>query len=94
MSKPLAPCGTEGAYRRHIRWGQQPCRACSIEHARLQAEYREKAKASRPKPPRELVPCGQESAYRRHLRRNEVPCRACTDAHAAEMRSYVQRRSA
>lgn len=93
MAKPLAPCGTEGAYRRHLRWGQQPCDACSVEHARLQAEYREKTKTSRPAP-RELVPCGNESAYRRHLRRREIPCRPCMDAHAEDIRAYMLRRAA
>lgn len=91
MAKPLAPCPSEAAYRRHLRWGQQPCNACRIEHARLQAEQR----ARTPRPPRELVPCGSgDWAYRRHLKRREVPCRACIDAHAAEMRQWYQRKSA
>jgi hypothetical protein len=24
----LKPCGTEAAYRRHLRRGEQPCEAC------------------------------------------------------------------
>lgn len=93
MARPLAPCGTEGSYRRHLRWGQPPCNACRVAHAALQATYRERARTGRVAP-RELVPCGSESAYRRHLRRREVPCRACTDAHAAEMRSWTAKRGA
>lgn len=84
-------CGSETAYRWHLRRGERPCDVCRAEHSRLQAEYRESAKAGRK--PRELVPCGNESAYRRHLRRREVPCQACCDAHADEIRTYLQRRS-
>lgn len=93
MAKPLAPCGTNASYHRHIRWGQQPCDACRVEHSRVQAEYREKTKTSG-RTVRRLVPCGNESAYRRHIRRREVPCQACCDAHNAEMRSWLQRRAA
>ncbi len=28
MSKPLQPCGTEAAYRRHLYHKEQPCEAC------------------------------------------------------------------
>lgn len=90
MARPLAPCGTNSAYLRHIRWGQQPCNACRAAHAATEAKRR----ARQVKPPRELVPCGRESAYRRHLRRNEVPCKACCEAHTAEIRSYLQRKAA
>lgn len=76
MGRPLAPCGSEAAYRRHLRWGQEPCDACRAEHARIQSEQRAGE-------PRELRPCGTQAAYRRHLNHGEVPCRACTDAHAA-----------
>lgn len=27
-ARELQPCGTEAAYRRHLRRGEQPCRAC------------------------------------------------------------------
>ena len=29
MSPPLKPHGTMAAYRRHLRYGQTPCRACT-----------------------------------------------------------------
>ena len=28
MARPLAPCGTEAAYRRHLRNGEKPCYDC------------------------------------------------------------------
>ncbi len=90
--RKVAPCGTEAAYRRHLRWGQPACNACRVAHSRLQAEWREKARES--EQPRELVPCGTDTAYRRHLRRREVPCRACCDAHAAEVLAWMRRRAA
>lgn len=33
------PCGTEAAYRRHLRWGDKPCEACKTEHRRINTEY-------------------------------------------------------
>lgn len=90
-ARHLAPCGTESAYRRHLRWGQPPCNACRVAHSRLQARYREKGPAPEP---RELRPCGTDSAYRRHLRKREVPCRLCVDAHAAEVRAWAARKRA
>ncbi len=27
------PCGTEAAYRRHLRHGEAPCEACRTAHA-------------------------------------------------------------
>lgn len=89
-TKRLAPCGTEAAYRRHLRWKETPCASCRAEHARLQAVHR----AAPRKPPRQLVPCGNVAAYRRHLRWGEQPCRACMDANAAEMRAWTRRRAA
>lgn len=89
MAKPLAPCGTRGAYRRHLRWGQPPCNACRAEHARLTQLERERARK-----PRALTPCGSDSSYRRHLRLGEVPCRACVDAHADAVRTWMRRHRA
>lgn len=28
MPRPLKPCGTDAAYQRHLRHGEQPCTAC------------------------------------------------------------------
>lgn len=40
----LSPCGTTAAYRRHQRWGEQPCTACREANAeRLRKQARRKA---------------------------------------------------
>lgn len=33
MPRELKPCGTEAAYRRHIRKGERPCEECLAAHA-------------------------------------------------------------
>lgn len=33
------PCGTEAAYRRHLRWGDKPCEECKAEHRRINTAY-------------------------------------------------------
>ena len=40
MGKPVAPCGTVAAYRRHLRHSEEPCEAC-------RAANREKPRAER-----------------------------------------------
>lgn len=32
MGRKLKPCGTEAAYRRHLRAGEQPCEMCAAIH--------------------------------------------------------------
>ncbi|GHH29989.1 hypothetical protein Srubr_02090 [Streptomyces rubradiris] len=34
-----APCGTDGAYQRHLRKGEEPCQACRDAHAAKQRSY-------------------------------------------------------
>lgn len=36
----LQPCGTEAAYRRHLRHGEQPCPACAEANSRGKAKRR------------------------------------------------------
>lgn len=40
MSRPLAPCGTYGAYQRHLRRGETPCEECKGACAEYFREYR------------------------------------------------------
>jgi hypothetical protein len=83
---PLRPCGTEAAYRRHRRRGEEACPPCRAAHVAY-------VLARRPRPaPRALLPCGTEAAYRRHRRRGEPACRPCLDASAvAELRRRRRR---
>lgn len=47
----LSPCGTDAAYRRHHRYGEEPCVACRQANAdRLRKQAEKKA--------RPLAPCG------------------------------------
>ena len=32
MGRPQAPCGTQSAYRRHLRNDEPPCDACRVAH--------------------------------------------------------------
>lgn len=40
MARPKAPCGTDAAYRRHLRDGEQPCLRCRDAHRAANAKYR------------------------------------------------------
>ncbi len=84
--RPLAPCGTPSAYRRHLRHREPTCQPCRAAHVAAVTAHRRRP----PAPPRELLPCGTEAAYRRHLRWRELACRPCMDAHAAEVRSRTR----
>ena len=40
MARPKSPCGTDAAYRRHLREGEQPCVRCRDAHRAANAAYR------------------------------------------------------
>lgn len=69
------PCGTERAYRKHLRNGEATCTACRAAHRR----YMNGPKPSEPRQAR----CGTRAGYTRHRRRDEKPCAACTEANRA-----------
>lgn len=48
MGKPKSPCGTEAAYRRHLRHREEPCAACREAHASLRRVSRRSAASSSP----------------------------------------------
>lgn len=73
MGRDLMPCGTQAAYQRHLRQGEEPCDACRAANT---AYKRSRLFV----PPRPLMPCGTAAAYRRHLRYGEEPCEACREA--------------
>lgn len=43
MARELSPCGTEAAYRRHLRRGEDPCAECLSGAAKRKAERRSEA---------------------------------------------------
>lgn len=68
----LAPCGTDAAYRRHHRYGEEPCPACraaNAERIRRQAERK-----------RQPTQCGTRSGYQRHRDHGEQACEPCRQA--------------
>ena len=46
--RELMPCGTYAAYRRHLRHGESPCRACRDAEARRQAGAKAAREAGTP----------------------------------------------
>lgn len=86
MSRKPQPCGTTGAYRRHIRNKEQACEPC-------QAAWRDYfRKRSGPPRPR-LQPCGTTAAYQRHLKEGEKPCQPCMDANSRYQTEYYRARN-
>jgi hypothetical protein len=76
--RPLADCGTESAYDRHVRRGEPIDDACRAAHTRASAERRERAKEAPKK--REPAKCGTRPGYQRHRKNGEVACDACRQA--------------
>ena len=70
--KPLSPCGTQGAYDRHIRRKEPIDDACRKAHADRRREDRARA--------RENAPCGTVAGYQRHRRYGEEACGQCLEA--------------
>ncbi|KUJ69902.1 hypothetical protein ACZ90_07930 [Streptomyces albus subsp. albus] len=75
----LAPCGTDAAYDRHRRNGEQPCDPCRRAHnernVQVRAEARHRRAAS--------TECGTRGGYQKHRRQGETPCTPCRQANAA-----------
>ncbi|WP_069743063.1 WhiB family transcriptional regulator [Streptomyces sp. EN23] len=73
----LAPCGTNAAYDRHVRSGEQPCDPCRRAHnernvqVRAEARHRQAAAA-----------CGTRGGYQKHRRNGEAACTPCRQANA------------
>lgn len=83
----LKPCGTDAAYKRHLKNGEVACEPCLTAH---RIKMREWDRAHNTRPSRAAAPCGTPSAYKRHLRNNETidaPCRAASTAYKARLRA-------
>lgn len=87
--RQLKPCGTEAAYRRHARHGENACAECLAAHRVYHRIYQRTVRAGRPV--RQLKPCGTRAAYDRHLRRGE---RACFPCRLANSRRDTRRKTA
>lgn len=102
---PIAPCGTESAYRRHKRYREPIDEACAEGHAEWLDQSRERRRKNRNLSkarirarngyvPKELLPCGTRAAAERHKRRGEPIDEACRLAYNAARREYEQQRQA
>ncbi|MFC8282902.1 WhiB family transcriptional regulator [Streptomyces cyaneofuscatus] len=76
--RQLAPCGTDAAYDRHRRNGEQPCDPCRRAHnernVQVRAETRHRRAAS--------TECGTRGGYQKHRRNGETACAPCRQANA------------
>ncbi len=86
-----APCGTDTAYRRHLKNGEKPCKNCREAYA-----LRERVKRwARSFQGVDDVECGTPDGYRFHVVHNEEPCDSCHEAfeiqrsHARNSQSYL-----
>lgn len=78
MGRSLKPCGTEAAYKRHLRAGERPCGACRAAH-----RAGERSRVSLEVAPLTLLPAAGESAQGEIVDRLEATRWAldvCTDA--------------
>lgn len=85
MPRELQPCGTQAAYRRHLRHREVSC----VECCAAQAESQRKRRGEPTVRGRYRVQgCGTNAGYHQHRRRKEEPCRPCLDA----MGAYLKQR--
>lgn len=76
MARELRPCGTEAAYQRHLRHGEEPCEACDRAHAAyVRAAYHDN-------PARRAAKIAYSSARQRAMRR-------LAQRHHAEFRAIL-----
>jgi hypothetical protein len=81
MARQLKPHGTNAAYQRHIKAGEDPCEACRSAHAVYSRDHRHGNI-----PARKPAEHGTLPGYDAHRYRKEKACQPCLDAHAAYAR--------
>ncbi|MEU0356541.1 WhiB family transcriptional regulator [Streptomyces cyaneofuscatus] len=82
--RQLAPCGTDAAYDRHRRNGEQPCDPCRRAHNERNVQVRAEARHRRAT----ANECGTTKAYYRHLLVGEdidPACQAASDAYEQQL---------
>jgi len=87
MTQPLKPCGTDAAYKRHLKRRERACTPCRRAHALATALQKDPDWK-----PKEIPACGTVRAYKRHLRHGEVTDRECCDAWAEDKRDRDRER--
>ena len=92
--KPALLCGTEGAYRRHLRRLEPRCEPCSAAHRVVSsAECRralERKHSGAAPPPRAAARCGTTSGGKQHQRLGTPACARCK----AAANTYARARNA
>lgn len=74
--RKLAPCGTPGAYQRHLRRKEAVDAACATANAARVRSRRVPATEEQPA-------CGTRSGYLWHTAHHEIPCEPCAAADLA-----------
>lgn len=74
----LAPCGTNAAYDRHTRNGEQPCDPCRRAHNERNVQVRAESRHRRAA----ATECGTRGGYQKHQRNGETACAPCRQANA------------
>lgn len=81
MIRELQPCGTDGAYQRHLRARETPDQACIDAHAKHVRDWEQRCREGNgPRLP--IRTHGTRSGYHAHRRRHEKPCEACFTANS------------
>lgn len=87
MPRELQPCGTTGAYRRHLKRGERPCEPCTTANREAGRRLKD-APHTRLRPIRHGTAGGADT----HRWRNEQPCRPCAEAYRKYLRDRYARR--
>jgi hypothetical protein len=64
VNRPWQPCGTRAAYRRHLRHGEQPCRACLAAEREGDRAAKARARAADTREARNGLPVFVPYTYR------------------------------
>ncbi len=80
----IAICGTDSAYRRHLRLGETPCAPCRAAHVDASVAQAKRKRLERLR----SEPCGTPGGFRRHRAGGEQPCGMCA---AANKQAYADR---
>lgn len=94
LPKGAKPCGTEAAYKRHLRHGEEPCPQDKAAAAQAKADATARrlagiAAGTRTVQHRKPIDHGTPEGYEKHRYAGEIPCDRC--AEAERLRSSVAR---
>ena len=83
------PCGSDSAYRAHLKYKEPPCEPCTVEHARIVEQDRRRTLRRA----HALPAGGSVTGYSTHRKLGEEPCEACLAAVAVRSAASRARRA-